>query len=199
MIEISKCDARPPVIASNAQRFRDVVGEAWSAYLSAAEQVGEIGIDVDIAGSCVRLRFAGSALVEPIMTALDHRRIPQHGHPDITIGLFDFHSTGLQPAVVDLLGKRAPADGAIWRWSEHGSHLLYQRGPAPTVQTFDAAHQRALFWISDACELPAWGSLQAAFAGATLVIGAWTLAADPCWCSVRRAWWRPARRQGWRR
>ena len=156
MMEISKCDVLPPAIASDAQRPCDAMDEAWSAYLSAAEQVGEIHIDVAIADSRVRLRFAGDALVEPIMTALDHRRVAQHGHPDITIGLFDFHSTGLRPALVDLLGKRAPADGAIWRWSERGSHLLYQRGPAPTVQTFDAAHQRALFWISDACELPAW-------------------------------------------
>ena len=156
MIEICKCDARPPVLVSNAQQFGDVVGEAWSAYLSATEQVGEISIDVGIAESCVRLCFAGNALVEPIMAALDHRRIRHHGDPDVTIGLFDFFSTGLRPAAVDLLNQRVLTDGASWGWSEHGLHLLYQRSPSLVVQTFDAARQRALFWISDASELPAW-------------------------------------------
>ena len=57
MVEISKCDARPPVVASIAS-LRDVIDEAWSAYLTAAEQAGEACIDVDIAGSRVRLCFA---------------------------------------------------------------------------------------------------------------------------------------------
>jgi hypothetical protein len=155
MVEISKCDARPPVVASIAS-LRDVIDEAWSAYLTAAEQAGEVCIDVDIAGSRVRLCFAGSALIEPIMTSLDHRRIPQRSHPDIRIDLLDFRSTSMRPAVVNLFGKRIPADGSIWRWSEHGSHLLYQRSPAHTLQIFDAARERTLFWISDAGDLPAW-------------------------------------------
>jgi hypothetical protein len=156
MTEISEHDGRAPVVAPNGQRLSDVVVEAWLAYLSATQQVGEICIDVDIAGSCVRLRFAGDSLVEPIMTALDHRRVPEAGHPDITIGLFDFRSTGQRALLVDLLEQRACPNGAIWRWSEQGSQLLYQRRPVQTVQAFDARHQRTLFWISDACELPAW-------------------------------------------
>jgi hypothetical protein len=156
MLGMPRGNARRPVITSNARQLPAVVEEAWSAYLSAASQSGENRIDLDIAGTCVQLRFAGNALVEPIMTALDHRRISRHCEPEITINLFDFQSTGLQPAAVDLLGKGAPADGAIWRWSEQGSHLLYQRGTPPTLQTFDAVNRRALFWISDAADLPAW-------------------------------------------
>jgi hypothetical protein len=152
---MSKCDELPPAVASIAS-LRDVIDEAWSAYLTAVEQAGEVRIDVDIADSRMRLCFAGSALVEPIMTSLDHRRIPLKGNPDIRIDLLDFRSSGLRPAVVNLFGKSIPADGSIWRWSEHGSHLLYQRSPAHTLQIFDASRERTLFWISDAGDLPAW-------------------------------------------
>jgi hypothetical protein len=156
MIEISECNVKGPTMAPDGQRLSDLIGEAWFAYLSAAEQSGEICIDVDIAGSRVRLRFAGNALVEPIMTALDHRRVRRSGHPDITINLFDFHSTGRKPRAADVLEKRTCANGAILRWSEGGSHLLYQHRPAQTVQAFDMAQQRTLFWIRSARDLPAW-------------------------------------------
>lgn len=156
MALVPKFDAELPNETLGSRKLREALDEAWSAYERAAARSGETVTDIDVAGSRIRLKFAGPVLIEPIISAIDHRRIPVAGAADITIGLFDRDSTGIAPLVADTLVTPDALERAVTRFSDKGLHLVYQHGTLPLLQTFDAARGRALFWINDAAELPIW-------------------------------------------
>jgi hypothetical protein len=128
-----------------------VVDQAWSAYGTAAERVGEVIADIEIAGMHLRLCFAGVSLAEPIMSPLRHRRT-RNSAPKMTIAMFDGRTTGVTPAI-SLLNERPKSDRTIVKWGEDNLQLLCQGHPIATVQTFDTLNARAVFWVDDVAKL----------------------------------------------
>src|SRR4030067_2788469 len=66
---------------------------ARSRFLEAKSSAGEVNFYYGICDTTVCLSFAGGALVPLITPALSHLRITEAKEPDLTICLWDSHST----------------------------------------------------------------------------------------------------------
>jgi hypothetical protein len=139
-----------------AELLRDTLDQAFASCEQAARRCGEAVVDLQIAEACVRLRIAGPALVEPVVSALLHRRVIPSASPDLTILVFDQASTGLAPGILEALDRGGGSSSAITTWTDAGLHLMYRREPMPSLLGYDQSRNIALLWLSDAGEMPRW-------------------------------------------
>lgn len=129
-----------------------------------AEQAlgGTIDHFFHIGGQRIQLRFAGPALIGKIRPALAHLEIDAVAKPDLTINLFDSHSTAtplplLLGSLVELLRYR------WWEWLDtrreikgyHGERIwsVFHLGP-DILSILDTATDEAIYWVEDAATIP---------------------------------------------
>jgi hypothetical protein len=141
---------------ATAELLRSALDQAFAIYEQDARGDGEAVVDLQIAEACVRLRLAGPALVQPVLSALLHRRVALSLSPDLTIFVFDKASTGLAPDIIEALDRHGDNSSAITTWTDAGLHLMYRREPIPNLLGFDQSRNIALLWLSDAVDMPRW-------------------------------------------
>jgi hypothetical protein len=85
-------ERRPKTEAEQLAFFDDT----HARFVEARRLTGEVVHCYAIAGTTVRLSFAGEALVPHLTPALAHLRIPLVERGDLTLCLWDTESTGLR-------------------------------------------------------------------------------------------------------
>jgi hypothetical protein len=93
--------------------------------------------DVHLGGALVRLRFAGPALVQFVLPALEHLRTEAtSGQPLLTVDLWDAESTGVFPPSFPTPGEDAPALGEIREYGDTGVRAVFHSGVRPQDGAF---------------------------------------------------------------
>ncbi len=147
-----KGDIPPMPEELQAEFFGTVLGGA----LEAERRVGAITRDLDLAGTRLRLIFAGPALDTVVMPALAHLEIAQsHSNPDATIHVWDSGSTGVpappRPCPVEWLTDR----GDIWGMSSPRYRSSFHWVEA-AINVLDLQQGLGVYWTNDAATLPYW-------------------------------------------
>jgi hypothetical protein len=145
-----------PNPTATPELLRDALDQAFASYEQAARDCGEAVVDLQIAEAGVHLRICGPTLIQPVLSALLHRRVTLSASPDLTILVFDRASTGLTPGIVDALDHGGGSASAITTWTDAGLHLMYRREPMPSLLGYDDSRNIALLWLSDAVDMPRW-------------------------------------------
>jgi hypothetical protein len=147
--------AGEPILTASAEDLRDFLDEGLSLYDHAARS-SETIFDADLAEARVRLRIAGQALVQPVLSPLLHRGVSTSGSPELTIFIFDKTSTGLEPGVVEILEQHSASASATTTWTRASLHLLYRRQPVPSLLVLDRSRNIALLWLKGDSDLARW-------------------------------------------
>jgi len=155
---------------------RDAFNASLRAALDAALAAAGIHDEhVRIADRTLRLRFAGRALVDPVMRALRHLGVPAALAPDLTIGLWDTESTGVDlpacPWPLPEFFVRCDAVQHGWGERVHAAFSI----KSGLLQYLDEDAACAVAWVRDPGRLQAWtrtAPLRALLAGWAESIGA---------------------------
>lgn len=83
-----------PLPQSPAGLFFDSL---YAHFEQARQAVGPVERFYNIGGYCVRLKFAGEALVAGLTQAIEHLAAPPNPDPDLTLCIWDSDSTGVKP------------------------------------------------------------------------------------------------------
>jgi GT2 family glycosyltransferase len=121
----------------------------------AAAASGEVGRTYEIAGTVVRLRFAGEALLPYLTPALAHLRAASDARADLDVLLWDTRTTGVAMAPPPCPERSFTERGNVWGLENERVRFGFQWGEF-SVSLFDVASSTALFWVADAARLPFW-------------------------------------------
>jgi len=128
-----------------------------SAFTSAVAEAGEISRDFRVGSAVMRLRFAGTALVEPLTRALAAIAIEPVARPDLTICCWDSASTGTpMPAPYWPKSAYGPK-GHIIGFNTATLHTLYSPFWTPgigTLHLYDRSSSTGQYWVADAEQIP---------------------------------------------
>ena len=126
------------------ERFRQAVGK-----------VGEVRRDYRVAGTVVRLSFAGGQLVSWLTPALEHLRIEEVETPDVTFCLWDSVSTGvgMLPPPCDREGFSDRGD--LWGFHSRRIKTAFHYHDY-SVNLFDHDRNTGIYWVQNAAVLPYW-------------------------------------------
>jgi hypothetical protein len=148
-------------LAADQLAFYDAVAEGFAR---ATARVSTQEHDLILADFRVRLCFAGSALIPPLLPALEHLVVPADpaAAPDFRIALFDTRSTGtplpfLSARFVELLRLRW-WDYLAGRREIRGLNgmrirSVFHLGP-DILSLLDNDRNEAVYWIEDAAAIP---------------------------------------------
>ena len=132
--------------------FFDGVHERFQ---SALENRGEIRHDYRIAGTTVRLSFAGPRLVPLLTRALDPLEVAPVEAPDATLCLWDSHSTRVTmlPPPCDREGFSDRGD--LWGFNSRRIKTAFHYHDY-SVNLFDHERRTGIYWVQNAELLPYW-------------------------------------------
>ena len=146
-------DLQPKTEEEQLELFEQFYG----AFEKAKQQTSEIEFFCQIAGTTIRLCFAGPALVPHVRPALEHLRTAPVDAPDLTLCLWDSASTGI-PGPPPICRHAAFTDrGDIWgfysdriktafHWSDYSVNILDQKSKI------------GVYWVEDAGMQPYWAT-----------------------------------------
>ena len=124
-------------------------------FLAACRRTGEIVRDFRVAGTLVRLRFAGEALVPAIVPGLAYPVSGGDVEHACEICLWDSESAGIPPVPPPRPRKDFTARGNIWGFDSSRYRSAYQWGEG-SVNVMDREARQAVFWVPTHKYLPAW-------------------------------------------
>ena len=132
--------------------FFDGVHERFA---QAVARVGEVHQDFRIAGTVVRLSFAGERLVPYLTRALQHLRIEPVETPDATFCLWDSVSTRVTmlPPPCDREGFSDRGD--LWGFNSRRIKTAFHYHDF-SVNLFDHERRTGIYWVQNADLLPYW-------------------------------------------
>jgi hypothetical protein len=124
-------------------------------FQTASARTGETVRDFRVAGTSVRLRFAGDALIPTITPGLAHPVAQIDSQPHCEVCLWDSESSGVRvPASprpwVDFTGR-----GNIWGFDSSRYRSAYLWGES-SINIMDREKALAVFWVRSAQHLPPW-------------------------------------------
>jgi hypothetical protein len=123
--------------------------------LAAEAKAGTINRFFTLAGSTLKISFAGACLVESFTAALAHLEIPAPSRVDAVIHVWDGESTGVAmiPAIcpVDSFTDR----GDIWGMGSLRFRSAYHWGEYALAQ-MDVESATGIYWTAAASHLPYW-------------------------------------------
>ena len=147
-------DLAPSRPADLAGAYLGALREALDRAAAAAG--GFVERDLEMAGLRLRLRCAGPAMADALLPPFEHLAVDRGDRrPDLTIGLFDVASTGIEPpAPVWPALEVDPGANPIARLQSADACVLAAAGSG-AITAADPVAGEAVFHISDAAEIPA--------------------------------------------
>jgi len=127
----------------------------YQRFQKAAENTGEIHYDYRIAGTVVRLSFAGGALVPWLTRALEHLRIEPVETPDATFCLWDSVSTGVGMLPPPCAREAFSDRGDLWGFNSKRIKTAFHFHDF-SVNLFDHERRTGIYWVQNAQRLPYW-------------------------------------------
>ena len=124
-------------------------------FLAASARTGEIVRDFRLAGTVVRLRFAGEALIPVIVPGLANNVVGEENEPVCEVRVWDSESTGLGIAPPPRPFKDFTRRGNLWGFDSSRYRLAYRWGEG-SVSAMDRETRQAVFWVPSHRHLPAW-------------------------------------------
>lgn len=123
--------------------------------LGAEQRASARNHDIAVAGTIIRLVFAGEALEKLLLPALAHLIVDEASVPDVTFHVWDSESTGvvnIPPPVErhcfsergDIWGLHSPVVRSAFHWSDFSLNLL------------DLETRHGVYWIRSTQDLPYW-------------------------------------------
>ena len=124
-------------------------------FRQAVAKVGEVHHDYRVAGTIVRLSFAGGRMVPNLTRALEHLRIEPVDSPDATFCLWDSVSTGVTmlPPPCDRDGFSDRGD--LWGFNSRRIKTAFHYHDF-SVNVFDHNRRTGIYWVQDGKRLPYW-------------------------------------------
>jgi hypothetical protein len=138
--------------AASRQAFFDLVAERTREARHARGAVEHV---LDIAGTTVRLRFAGDRLVPELLPALEHLRSAPGRPPDVTFDVWDSESTGVTMPPPPCPRSHFTDRGDVWGFTSERHRLAFHWIEC-SVNLMDRQARSAVFWIQTADTLPYW-------------------------------------------
>lgn len=125
--------------------------EVWNRFGSAERSgPGAQAMDVRIAGSGVRMRFATATLRGALGRAFEHLRLNRAlDRPELTIGVWDSVSSGVEMPPPPWGRECLSGRGDIIGWQSTSTIVAYQVNSG-ILSIFQPESGRAAFWIRDA-------------------------------------------------
>jgi hypothetical protein len=139
-----------PATEQDQARFFSSLREGFAA---ASARTGEIVRDFRIAGTSVRLRFAGEALIPAIVTGL--AGAVREGGDGCEICVWDSESTGVPLAPPPRPWKDFTGRGNIWGFDSDRYRSAYHWGEG-SVNAMDRQTRQAVYWVPSHEHLPEW-------------------------------------------
>ncbi len=133
-------------------QFFEQVQEGFQA---AAARTGEIVRDFRLAGTSVRLRFAGDSLIPAIVPGLAYPVSSTGFEPQCEICLWDSESTGIRLPPPPRPWKDFTERGNIWGFDSSRYRSGYRWGEG-SVNVMDRESRQAVFCVPTVKHLPAW-------------------------------------------
>ncbi|QOY87560.1 hypothetical protein [Paludibaculum fermentans] len=121
----------------------------------AAARCGEVVRDFRVAGTAVRIRFAGEGLVESIAPGLAFPVAELPAGPRCEILVWDSETTGVMPVAPPRPHEDFTTRGNIWGFDSPRYRSAYQWGEG-SVNLMDLEARRAIYWVPSSRHLPAW-------------------------------------------
>jgi hypothetical protein len=115
-------------------------------FLAASARTGEIVRDFRLAGTSVRLRFAGDALVPIIVPGLANTTVEREAGPGCEVLLWDSESTGIQLPPPPRSWRDFTTRGNIWGFDSARYRSAYHWGEG-SVNAMDCETRQAVFWV----------------------------------------------------
>jgi hypothetical protein len=141
-----------PATEQEQARFFDQLCEGFAA---ASARTGEIVRDFRIAGTSVRLRFAGEALTSAIVPGLAGLLPALAAHVQCEICLWDSESTGIPLVSPPRPWRDFTERGNIWGFNSSRYRSAYLWGEG-SVNVLDRETRQAVYWVPSANKLPVW-------------------------------------------
>ncbi len=143
---------KPQRTEKEQQRFFTQCIEKFHA---AAIQKGEVSFNYRIAGTVVRLNFAGSHLTPWLTPALEHLRIEPEARPAMTINAFDTSSTGINAPPPPCEWADFTDRGDIWGFNSNRIKTAFHWSEF-SVNVMDIHNNTAVYWVKNPKAFPYW-------------------------------------------
>ena len=124
-------------------------------FLAASARTGEIVRDFRLAGTSVRLRFAGEALLPVIVPGLANCLGGGETGPVCEIRLWDSESTGVRLAPPPRPSRDFTRRGNIWGFDSSRYRSAYHWGEG-SVNAMDCETRQAVYWVPRDQHVPIW-------------------------------------------
>ncbi len=132
--------------------FVDAVHEKALEAQAATSVVAHV---LEVAGTRLRLVFAGDALEKALMPALLHLRSDAPGDADVTFNIWDSESTGVDMIPPPCGHNHLTNRGDIWGFSGEHYRIAFHWGEY-SVNMFDRQTKTGVWWVETAGALPFW-------------------------------------------
>src|SRR5688572_1092194 len=129
--------------------------QVLEGFLAASARTGEIVRNFRVAGTSVRLRFAGKALIPSLVPALANPVSDLAAGRTFEICVWDSESSGIQLAPPPRSRKDFTERGNIWGFDSSRFRSAYHWGEA-SLSVMDRGSLQAVFWAPSPRRLPAW-------------------------------------------
>jgi hypothetical protein len=144
-----------PTLTQAASRRAEFAGQLKRVSDRAADAVdGFEDRYFGLAGLSLRLRFAGS-LTGPLTLGLAHREVEPTADPDLTVRIWDSHSTGTPAPRPPWSGDAYLEHGIIRDHFGPGFYAVFPPGTG-VLSVLDEERREGYFWMEDAQRLGLW-------------------------------------------
>ena len=127
--------------------------------LAAEAATSDVVHELDVAGTRIRLVFAGEPLERALMPALRHLRCDDGGAADVVFHIWDSRSTGIGMIPPPRGCVRARAHftdrGDVWGFPGERYRVAFHWIEC-SVNAFDRQTRTGIWWVEDAGALPYW-------------------------------------------
>lgn len=110
---------------------------------------------IRVAGTRVRLNFAGDQLVKDFLPALAHLVVQDDGQQDVTFCVWDSQSTGVQMIKPPFNQTEFTDRGDIWGCNSERYRLAFHWSDY-SVNVFDRQTKMGVYWVQESSFLPYW-------------------------------------------
>jgi len=144
-------DSSPATEPEQAEFFERLC----EGFQAASARSGEVVRDFRVAGTSVRLRFAGDALISSLAPGLASAVSGLEAGPHCEICLWDSESTGAPLAPRPRPTNDFTERGNIWGLDSSRFRSAYQWGEG-SLSVMDRETRRAVYWVPSHKHLPVW-------------------------------------------